>query len=485
MTFKRDSIGRSDVYNNPYDTRYNTNPAIKKFRAEGSSDTIESQQAILERNLLRQMEEGYFKLPKGGLLFMVYLGKGLFFVMMIPAYLFFYGMPKWLLMQGAPAVLKALKKASKLLQEQFRQRVLTHIQELARKVAAQIEKFSRSLKEIFSHATEAMRRATKFRDQLKDLVSDFLRRLNQAYDLAMEPLRKGAAMAKTAKSWVSNKSDSLTEIVSAFYKKAVEVFTNPYQAVSEAIKESVKKFRNSAEQIRKTIGNALDKALLNPLRQVGNKVAEITKKITQPIVDLYKKRVLDPYRKISERIKKTLDSVVEVLRERQEKVRELALNIAHKTKDLFHKVSENINSAVVAIANGIVNMIPQPVINFFVPIAMVVGAVWRAPSHIRKGGRKLIQRMKNMKEWAQATSKWVIVKVIKAGKELAKAINWIAEQLQKVPSKIWKLICAAVAFSIEATKRVFFLLRLLFTWIKVLFKYGLFEVRKFVSQIPT
>lgn len=477
MSFKRDSIGRSDGYNNPYDTRYVSNPSIKKFRAEGSQDTIESQQAILERNLLRQMQEGYFKLPKGALLYVVYLGKGLFFVMMIPTYLFFYGMPKWLLMQGGPAIMKGLRKASKRVKEQFREKVLAHIQEIARKVAAQIEKFGRAINEISNSAADVLKNAKLFSEKLKDITAESLRRMTPS----MEPFRKATASVKTAASWARAKSSAMGEGAAAIYKKATEAMASPFQGMSTAISETIKKYRSISERVSKSIGEAIEKNLLNPLRTVQKNISEMAKKIAQPIVDAYKKRVLEPYRKIADKVKKTIENIVEVVRERQEKIRELALNVAHKTSELAHKAADKVGPAALAIANGIVNMIPQPVINFFVPIALAAGAVWRTSGHMKRGGKKLIERLKAVKEWTKSTSKWVIAQVMKAGQQLAKGINWVAEQLQKAPSKAWKFICAAAIIAVEAGKRIFFLLRLLFAWIKVLFKYGLWEVRKLVS----
>ena len=464
---KKDSIGRSDLYNNPYDLRFVSNTSMKKVRAENFQDTMENTQMKLEKDLFRQLQEGYFKLPKGGLLYLVYLGKGVFFVMMVPPYLFFYGLPKWLLLQASPAAMNALKKGAKSLKEQFQKAILNHLQEIASKIAARLEKLGRGFHTSAEAIADILKKMT---EKLKNIASENIQKLNAA----MEPIIKAAEIAKEAAKWVQNKTNTTLEGAKALLNKALEFAKNPLQNMAEIIKETAKKFQDLAKKSVNALTETLEKNLLRHMRELQEKISEHKEKFNKALSEASKKRILEPGSKILDRIKDKTDAALDFLREKQEKFVERAKDLGNKTVEM----TQNIASIAQNAALGLIQLVPQPMINFFVPVATVAGALWRAPRRITMTGKKIA---KKLQEWGQSASKWFFAKAKKGAQVLSKVIYWTWEKAKKIPSKVWRFLCAAAWITIEAVRRILFMLRLLVAWIKVLIKYGFFQIRTFVN----
>ncbi len=478
MGIKKDSIGRSEVYNNPYDLRYVSNTTIKKARAEGFQDTMESPQARLEKDLFRQLQEGYFNIPKGGVVYILYVGKGLFFIMTVPAYLLLYGIPKWLVLQAGPATVNFIQKGANFLKEQFQKIILTHLQDIFRKITERLGKLLRGLHEIANSAEIILKAAKHFSDALKDMAAENLKKLNEAFNAVMEPFRKAADVAKNASEWAQKKANTLVDGAKALINKTIELAQNPFQAISEVIKESVKRSQDAAGKTIKYISETLDRNFLSPLRDLNNKLSEYAKKISEVIAEAYKKRVLEPSLKVAEKIKNAAEATLDFLRERQERILDRAKDFGNKTVELYQKTTQNIGPITASVVAGMVNLVPQPVINFFIPVATVVGALARTPRNLYKAGKKLIEKVRNLQQWTKSASKWVIFQVKKGVQAFAKALKWTFEKAKKIPSKVWRFLCAAVSVTLEAGRRIIFLLRLLFSWLKVLIKYGFFKVRR-------
>lgn len=101
----------ASIYNNPY--RCDPAPARayeslqrKKPKREDSSET---EQQRLERQLMSEFQRNNFRLPLGRFVVIAEAGKFLVLAILLPPYIFFYGMPKWMLEQVAPPIQQTIK----------------------------------------------------------------------------------------------------------------------------------------------------------------------------------------------------------------------------------------------------------------------------------------------------------------------------------------------------------------------------------------
>lgn len=477
MTFnRRDSIGRSDVYNNPYDLRHTSNPTMKKFRAEGFQDTMSSPSTAMERDLMRQLQEK-LKVPEGAVLYVVYAGKGLFYVLMMPTYLLLFTVPKWLLMQGGPALTNAIKNAARHFNDFFNMAMLKQIQDLAKKIGARLGQLGKGMNEIYAFAGELLKKGKHFTEHLQKIAAEYINKMAEAYQAATEPFRKAADLAKKGAEWAREKINAFVEGAIALYAKSLETMQSPFKAMAETLKETAKKYQEFVEKTTKWISETLDKNIFSPLRTAEKFISENVKWISEGISKFVEKRISEPTRKVVEKIKDLSKTATDLVRENVEKAKEIAKDIGHRTAELYQKAVEHVPQIAHGVLQGIISVIPQPVINFFIPVAVVAGAFWRAPGNLRKAGKGFMVRMRQLKEWTKSTSKWVIAKVKRGVEKVKKAAILFIEKLKKIPSKVWKFIRAVVAITLEAGKRILFLAKLLFTWLKVLFKYSLIQLR--------
>lgn len=105
----RDRIESSTAtYNNPY--RLDRAPArayeTLQRKKPQRQDSAETEQQRLERQLLAEFQRNHFRLPAGRFVIVAEAGKFLILAILLPPYIFFYGMPKWMLEQVAPVVQK-------------------------------------------------------------------------------------------------------------------------------------------------------------------------------------------------------------------------------------------------------------------------------------------------------------------------------------------------------------------------------------------
>jgi phage-related protein len=469
MTFnRRDSIGRSDVYHNPYDIRHISNPAMNKSRAEGFQDTMSSQ----ERDILRQLQEG-LKVPEGALFYVLYAGKGLFYVMIVPAYFLLFSAPKWMLMQGGPYVMQMIMKAARHFNEQFNMAMLHRIQEIARKIAARLEKMGRGFNEVYTFAGEMLQKGKHFSENMLKAMKEYIQKMGDIYQAMTEPFRKAAAMAKKGSEWVQEAASNLVEGMQNLYRNAVETVLSPFKAAAEAYKNA----REFVKNIGKNLVEALEKYVFNPVETAKNFVSDLAKKLREKIANAVEKRVLEPTRKIAEKIKNITESVTDFAKENVNKLTHAVKEIGHRTVELYQKAAENIPHFARGVVEGLVSVMPQPIVNFFVPVAMVAGALWRSPRHIKSAGKSLVVKMRQLKDWTKSTAKWIVAKVKQGVQNLKKGIVWAFDQMMKVPSLLWNFFGAFISIAYEAVKRLFSLFKLLMTWIKVLFKFGMMQIK--------
>lgn len=109
----------SDVYQNPYRQDRDSARAyhVLQVQRNHSTDTLETKQQQLERNLLNQFQRNQFRLPLGKLIIIGQIGQFLILAITLPTYMFFYGAPKWLLEQSLPRLSRLVDREGERLEK--------------------------------------------------------------------------------------------------------------------------------------------------------------------------------------------------------------------------------------------------------------------------------------------------------------------------------------------------------------------------------
>jgi predicted translin family RNA/ssDNA-binding protein len=472
---QRDSWGRCeqpsmlyDTIRNPYARHIPPKPVVK-------TDTIESTQQRLNRQIFERLQNGGLRLPHESYVAVVQVGKFLVLAIMLPPYLLVYGLPRWILVSALPQIFLGIKN--------------------------EMLRMGRFLFEISKQIADIMKGILE--QMLGDALKMARHQARNFFGLLSKNLQKAVAFLNRLKAGWLEKKNSLKE---AAVRLPIEVFQKTQRILSKVKHHMLQWFEKSKEKAASTVLrasiwtdqnvltpviNAISSPLLLAAEKISKKARAFSSKVHRQV-----RRILDPAVSVFNRAKKALE-------ERRKKI---SLKVSRALEDLQEKVEDakkmlkrlwkTATSPMVEAADIIRNKIQQAAASvseyakqFFIslPASTLQGAVWAwnsLPAGLRRSvrrGRDLSRRWgRSMKGMGQAVGngirefyrmrKSVQAYVMKGigwlGRLLANFLLWLKRQTVTLPKKIGALIVMAWKGSKKAFSKTIYSIRLLvaFSW---------------------
>lgn len=213
---RRDSMSRCEEPSMLYDTIRNPNapyvppkPAVEA--PGGPKDTIETTQQRLNREMLERFQNTSSRMPHQSFVVAAQAGKYLFLAIMIPPYICFYGIPRWLLMDALPQFFIIAKTESL--------------------------RVGRFFSEMSKHVVDMMK------GLLEQMIGDSLRTMNQG--------------AKNFFGFFAKAAKGVATIVGAF----AENVQNVLGAIQERINQTRNRIHAKGKELQDKVGRMKDKVL--------------------------------------------------------------------------------------------------------------------------------------------------------------------------------------------------------------------------------
>lgn len=492
----RDTISRCDMYSNPYNTHLSSHPALVRQRAEEyarSKDVIESGQKKLERDLMERLMQ---KMPTGKFVVVAHLGKYAFLAIMLPPYIFLYGLPKWLMTVGVPWAFNAMKKNGKSLLLRLAKPLKDALQIIQKPILAllqaakdRMERTRAGLNKLGQKAYGAVTYPWKLMHD--KVIQPFI----QAYKFLAASIK--SIDTSTRKLFESIKEQMMKrwQAISSFTqlirdkvktpKHLLSILGNSFSLAYSWLTEKMEKLKKFPERIFENLKEQIRKIQDVLIR----KPSELIKRSLESAQNFAKKAYHQTMKKISEWTEPFLNAIQNALSKRKnwnEILRKFkregileGCKQAGKVLVSGCKRGMKIVAKIVAeFSADLVQLLPLPVVALFTPFLQMGRAFIKIPSKIYGARRGALQKIKHLKnlffgglKWMNSGIKYLISKIVKVYKRLKpKFLSFVAQG--------FSFLAWLFSICLEALKRFTYLIRLMITWMKVFFQYGMAQVRE-------
>lgn len=432
----KDSIGGSEIYSNPYDTRFSNLETLKQQRAEAyRKDQLENSSQKMEREIWQRFLEGNSDPEVDRLMLAAKLGKYALLALLAPPYLFFYGFPKWLKVN----VLPHLKQVNRSMAGPLKN-ALSNLQQLFKQLGEKAQALSVPIRTL----------AERFGDGLQSITSPFAwlsKALLSQTQRLFEQLRKAQEFAS-----------SLTKAPKALSDQIQKTLRNAFQGLREMLQRTDQALVNELQRPIKLLQSAWSLAA-SPLKKISDGASQFAKLAKRPFeyletplatVQNTLKTFNEGISKLAGRLKRGVESVAKA-------VRESAEQIGSKVSDIASQAVNPVVQAAVAIPN-----LFMPVFN-----PLRDGAV-RLGNGLRGFGRQVASKIGKIRDFLGQG--FVILKrsFEWARETINKAVSWIVLKLQKTPQFVWNLIKKIMAAILVFFKKIALILQILLVWCRII-----------------
>lgn len=493
----RDSIGKCDLYSNPYDLRLQSHPALVRQRQNKymkSQDTLSTAQSRMEKEIFLKIQAKNFQIPTGVLLLVGKLGKFAFLTIMLPPYMFLYGIPNWVLTKVFP---KLNTIAAKLMR-----RITTKVSDVAHKFVDALKTLGRKVTSpILTFIQTKIEKTRELFARVKGAVLEVLgypyrvinQKVLQPLSKTFQSIQEGLSNAAQVFKDLKEKASSLRQQVRRFfiylpnnswdlcvklYSKMLNKFNpwlqgikRPFMPALNWIKDlatAVTDFsKKCSELIMQRVKLLLDRIIYRPLQKgrlfaesIRNKANKIIETVTRPIIQWFDPKL--------EAIKKGWQKTKDRFKDLKEKTREISKAIADHASNAVKTVSKTI----LTMMHNIVEIIPQPVLSLLAPVISLAISSFnykKAESVIKAYMKKVREKMHS---GLRQAFKWIYRAKVASKKLLKHILN----KLKTIPVKLFYLLRKIILFVVTALRGAFLILRLMLAWLKALFRYGMILV---------
>jgi hypothetical protein len=500
----RDTISRCNLYSNPYDTHMTSHPALVRQRAEEyarSKDVIESVQKQLERDLMQRL---LLKLPTGKFVLVAQLGKYTFLAIMLPPYIFLYGLPKWLMTEGMPWIFNIIKKRVKTLHFGVNRHLKITLQSIQKPIFALLQAAKNRIDKAQDGVTRLAQKAYKVVTYPWNVIKEKLvRPFLKAYQFietaikkinvhrhnlfdAVKEIAKRARIRSDLVQFLRDKASSLFKTPRQLFRNFQTSFSQAYRWTAEKM-EKLKQFperifERFKKKIQKFHGTAIKKPTELIMRSL-ERMQDFAKKKYQRAL----KRIsewTEPFFNIMQRIISRRKNWNEVMRKfKREGIIEGCKQAGREFGSSCKRGIKVIAKIIAEFSADLIQLLPIPVVAVFNPFLYIAKTIIRVPSKIYKSRNNFIQKLKHIKDGFLGAVKWIYSGI----KHLISKIRNVYNRLK---SKVKKILVKAASFLVwlfslcwEALKRLVYLIRLMFAWAKVSFKYGMLFVRESTQKL--
>lgn len=461
----RDSLSKCNTYQNPYDLRYANNQKLREHRAEvHRMDKIESQQSRIERETLNRFLSGNFSMPGGDrMLIVARFGKYVLLMVMLPPYIFFYGLPKWLANEGLPWGMDFFKNMGKPVQRGVKKlkEVWQAVRNLEKRVGESID-----------------RGVTRVKEAMKSSLIDPMRRLFEEMQLRMQrfqqQLNKALEVPKSGMEKVSQTYERMVEALQASLISMANAASEMAKSVAQPILRPLAPFIAIMNKLSEIPGKVQE--FLNPkIGQIQNQLVNLKDRIDRAKEALNRsfENVAKP---VAEWVKEKYANAEERLLALDKRIAEFSDRASEKVGAFSNKMSEAVQKVVVVPVMNVINLaqsaalaIPGPVLKLMEP-ALVRGRKLR--DTFQRGQKKFAAFYGRVKAKIQKRLGMFAIAFKRTYNALLDLVRWVVDKLLLVPAKLWKMVKVAfyVMYNIGYAIRYFFML--IIAWVKVLIWYG-------------
>lgn len=488
----KDSMSKCEAPSMLYDTIRRPNapyvppkPAVDP--AALSKDTIETTQQRLNREVLERFQNTSSRLPHHSFVVVAQVGKYLFLAVMLPTYLCFFEIPRWMLMTALPQLFMTMK--------------------------TETLRVGRFLSELTSKAVDTMKGV------LEQLIGDSLRMFNQQSKNLF-----GYMAQKT--SFLSKGVQQIAQIVQQNIEKMRSLLLRSKEKAMhemEQFLQKIERFKDQVVQAAKRVVNILfypldlvDKYLFKPVSQwyakqvaaVSNGVHRISvaaarswQRISQPVVSFCKATVKSIYYPIYQSMQYLAQEAVVWLHPHMNRLRIGMDRLKEKLLQQGSKIFSRVRSKTKEIASAIADMIKQ------IPLPMqlmvqfmgwawwqtsqITGSSWQFSKRRFAGGkraltaigRSLMSGAKGVARQGRWLAKGILHGLLWLLERIALAMYWIMKQLMTLPRKAVQGIIWSLKMCVRAIKYSVYGLRILVAWVWVISSYGMILVRELAQEI--
>lgn len=502
-----DTIGRCNLYSNPYDTRLQSHPVLIKRRAENyveSKDVLETSQVNLEREIFLKLTTSKFNLSAGRLVALAQIGKYAFLVIMLPAYILCYGLPKWLLTEGVLQIFHFTKRVGQRLKDRgfaVAHKFVAAMQSLGKAITSPILNFIQTriehTREMFANFKQKFLNAYhRMTYPARVFHQSVIKPIHQALTRGVSAIRaiyhKVEQIQERLKELIGRLRHTLIYLPDRIDKKISELLQKvkegmqtiqrnllqPFQSLKPIFAKIMETYQNLIEKGQRIKGKVLHHGFYRPYNAVKNVVQsarEKVAKVTEPITRWSSEKIDD--------IRRSLEKGKEWVEHVKEKMREKAKDTWKTITDSVDRTLKAAAKAATAVAQEIVQVLPQPVISFFTPIVLAVSAVVGIPGKFNRSRRGVTKKIKKLKEKIRKGYRKLSRLVVRALTLLGQGYRWLQPKIKAVPKKTIAILKKILINTISAIRATFFLLRLMLAWLRVLFRFGMHSVRELAGRI--
>lgn len=457
----RDTLSKCTTYQNPYDIRYAGNSKLKEHRADvHRTDKIETHQSRIERETLHRFLSGNFSLPGGDRMVIVArVGKYLLLMVILPPYIFFYGLPKWLANHGLPWVIDGGKSLTNSMRKGWQklERVVQAVRDFEKRLGESIDRGVTRIAQAFKSAMvdpmrrlyeEMQLRMQRFGDQLQKALEVY----RQGMDRVNQSLQKFAESAKSILQNIQNAGNRFDKSASDAIMRSLQpaiALANRLGSVGSHLQSFAKNMQNRFESLSdrfKRASDAVSRSAFNVAKPIGDWTRSKAEKF------------VERYHAFEERLNKVVDRV------------------GDRVNAFTNKVSTTVNNAIIVPTQNVINLaiqtaikIPEPFIKVMEP-ALLRGRKYR--DAFQRGMQKFGGFVSRSIKKIQKRIEIFTFAFKRTYHSILDLIRWLVDKMLLLPAKIFRFLKATFVVMAKIGYAIKYVVILTIAWVKVLIWYG-------------
>lgn len=473
-----ESSTKSAEFNNPFRQDHRAAQGYANLKAEKRrhrTDSIETPQQRLEREMVHRFQNNYFQLPKGQFLLVAQLGQFFILAIALPPYILFYGAPKWVISQLLSALSPLAKKGSEEIVRLYhflsgwKNNLFSLFSNRMRMLSSKFKfnkgNFSFREKSVFKVLNRY--RAAFFQkvNNKRERFRNFTNRFNKFLSNQKNRLKKIPELSKVL-------IYQLQQIVTSRIKEIQRSSINLFKTKQKNLKKKIDVFQTYLKNRAKGISQPVKKIIAHRLAPLVVLAADVRQSSLQAIHFLvhFTKETLHLVEKKIKGFSKPLTMLTQMALGLKNWVKNLSfpslfsLNIFYSLGERFQKITHAMILKVNIWKKETAEKL-QRVLNIFRAFKPFEKRIWikisdkmrKNYSYLQQKTRQASQAIKKGKEWLQLQARLAPYRLFNL---LKRFIFWVYKILEKIGSGIWVGL----------------------TWVKVFISHSIRKMESFLYQ---
>lgn len=497
---QRDSWSRCESPSMLYDVVRNPNTLYQPPKVIPScerKDVLETKQQKLNREMFDRLHTQPMRLPHHSYVAVAQVGKYLFMAIMVPTYIFLYGIPKWLLVNALPQFFIMVKseyqKIGKFFTELSSQVIDVMKGMIQQMVGDSIRILREKSEQVFNFLHKKIVKGVKrtWELMIKPLV--YINKINNKVAIFFGKLKK---IIQDSLKKIFYKLIIKTKIITKFLTKPLlllidktihqirETFhTIIWKPLTEWIKPKYIKF------VAKI--NVINKKIKQTIAVLGKIVKKSFVRIAKPIqktIKIVQTAVEQTLIKVSEKLNQIFQPIITWLTPRFEAIALMIRNRRAKVFDKLKKVRKKIFRYLTAVSTPIKSIIS----NISEKGGKLLKNIFKKlTKHRIKGTGKFFDSFRKMGNFFVSKGKNFKIIIVQFVKDILTSIAghlysfliWLKIFLMKAPGRILKLIKYLWSATLHTVRNIGHGMRVGLALIIALFRYWMMHVRNYASNL--